>query len=83
MALMAPVLTSNHGQMHEIINDRIDGFLCKNDPRNILDILVFIKNNPELARQVGRKGWERIQSEFNWQHNVDVTLKCFQRALLN
>ncbi len=70
MACMAPSVTSNLGQMREIIRDGEDGTLCENDPRGIFRKLVFLKDNPDKAKSIGRKGWERIQSDFNWKNNV-------------
>ena len=81
MACMAPSLSSNHGQMKDIISDGVDGLLCENTPEDILEKILFIKKNPEQAKNIARNGWERIQSELNWQHNVDETLKCFERAI--
>ena len=83
MACMAPSLSSNHGQMKDIITNGVDGLLCENTPEDILKKILFIKNNPEQANSIGRNGWERVQSEFNWQHNVDETLKCFEKSLHN
>lgn len=81
MAFMKPVVTSNHGQMHEIIRDGEDGILCENDPQDILRKLLFLRDNPERAIDIGRHAWERIQTEFNWQRNVAETLQVFEQAL--
>ena len=81
MACMAPSLSSNHDQMEDIISNGVDGLLCENTPEDILEKILFIKMNPEQAKSIARYGWERIQSELNWQHNVDETLKCFERAI--
>ncbi len=81
MACMTPSVSSNHGQMQEIIHDGIDGLLCENGPHQILEKLNFLKNNPEKASKIGRKGWELIQSKYNWQNNVKLTLNCFEIGL--
>ncbi len=81
MGCMSPVVTSRLGQMLEIINDGDDGVLCENDPNDILDKLLFLRDDPKRAKDIGRKGWERIQSEFSWQHNVEKTLNVFERLL--
>jgi glycosyltransferase involved in cell wall biosynthesis len=81
MACMTPSVTSNIGQMRDIIRDGVDGILCENEPREILKKLQFLKKNQEQAANIGRKGWERIQAEFSWENNVKQTLKCFELAL--
>lgn len=81
MACMRPVVTSNLGQMREIIRDGHDGLLCRNEPRAILDKVIFLRDNPELATAIGRRGWERIQTDFNWLNNARETLSLFDRAL--
>jgi len=79
MACMAPSLTSNLGQMSEIIQDGEDGVLCENDPQDIFNKLVYLKENQELAESIGRTGWERIQSDFNWKCNAQKTLHIFEQ----
>lgn len=81
MACMRPVVTSNHGQMKEIIRDGVDGILCENSPKDILSKLVFLRDNPEQASSIGWQAWKRIQSDFNWRRNVTETLQVFKRAL--
>ena len=81
MALMVPVLTSSHGQMKDIITDGVDGLLTDNDPEMILEKLIYLKNNPEQARMIGRNAWLKINSEFNWRHNAEKTLAVFERVL--
>jgi glycosyltransferase involved in cell wall biosynthesis len=77
---MRPVVASNHGQMREIIDDGENGLLCVNDPRDILDKLLYLRDHPEEAASIGRAGWECIQSEFNWQRNVTQTLQIFEQV---
>ncbi len=83
MAFMAPVVTSNHSQMRDLIKDGEDGLLVENDPESILQKLLFVKNNPEHAQRIGRQAWSKIRTEFNWQHNVSETLAVFMRVLKN
>lgn len=81
MACMRPVVTSNHGQMRDIIHHKQDGLLCSNDAVDILQQLRFLKQNPAQADAIGRKGWERIQTEFSWKNNVQRTLNIFEELL--
>ncbi len=80
MAFMVPVLTSNHSQMRDVIKDGEDGYLTENDPVSILDKIISIRNNPAEAEKVARQAWMKIQTEYNWPHNVSETLGVFERA---
>ena len=80
MACARPSVSSNHGQMAEIINDGIDGLLCENNPRDILDKLKSLQADRALAQQIGNNARDRIQTEFSWQKdNVQKTLNLFQQ----
>lgn len=81
MACMTPAVTSNIGQMRDILRDGVDAFLCKNEPQDILEKILFVRNNKEKAELVARNGWNRIQSEFNWKSNVEKTLQVFEEFL--
>lgn len=81
MACMRPVVTSNHGQMSEIINDGRDGLLTGNTPAEILSKLCYLRDNPDHAENIGRAAWQRVQSELNWQHNTRQTIKVFENAI--
>lgn len=81
MACMAPSISSNHGQMRDLIEDGVNGLLCENNPKHILEKIKFLRGNPEQAKIIGQNGWEAIQSKFSWQNNVNKTLEIFQRNL--
>ena len=82
MACSRPSVTSNHGQMREIIRDGIDGILCKNEPHDILKKLKFLQQNPDQASNIGHNAWVRIHEELSWRNNVvSNTLLLFQQLL--
>ena len=81
LACMRPVVTSNHGQMKEVINDGVNGLLCTNDAKDILEKIVSLKDDPALAATLGRNGWECIRQEFSWRCNVEKTLALFEKIL--
>lgn len=81
MACMQPVVTSDHGQMQEILQDGNDALLCSDDPSDILSKLLSLRDNPDMAAAIGHQAWERVQSDYNWPRNVAATLNMFQRAL--
>ncbi|MEX2475914.1 glycosyltransferase family 4 protein [Marinobacter sp.] len=81
MACMVPVVTSNRAQMAELIEHRHNGLLCSDDPRDILDQLVFLRDNRDAAAEIARNGWRNIQRGLSWQNNVNETLRVFGAAV--
>ena len=81
MAGMTPVVTSNHSQMSEILKNKHDAVLTENTPEAILENIIFVKDNPDKAKVIGRNGWQKIQDELNWQNNANVTIDIFKRYL--
>ncbi len=81
MACMRASVTSDLGQMEDILQDGSDAILCKNEPRDILNKLIALRDDPQRTLEIGRQGWARIQSDFNWPRNVDESVKVFQRAI--
>ena len=75
MACMTAVVTSNIGQMKDILNHKADSVLCETDPENILGHLLYLRDNPEKREAIAREGWLRVQTELNWGRNVTETLQ--------
>ena len=74
-------LSSNIGQMKDLIHPDIDGYLCPNNPHKILKKLIGIKNNKKERENIGYEGWKRIQTDLNWAKNVKKTLNIFQSLI--
>jgi len=81
MACMVPVVTSNRGQMSELIRHRENGLLCSDSAEDVLAQLKTIRDNPEFAQELGNAGWQMIQNGRSWPDNVTETLKVFSRLL--
>ncbi|WP_297793872.1 glycosyltransferase family 4 protein [uncultured Marinobacter sp.] len=80
MACMVPVVTSNRAQMAELIEHRRNGLLCSDAPEDILAQLLWLRDHPDAASDIGKNGWRDIQTRFSWPHNVDKTLQVFEQA---
>lgn len=77
MACGTAVVTSNRGQMAELIEHRKNGLLCSDDPKDILAKLVSLKNDYRLTAHVGRAGRLLIQQGRSWPENVRRTIDVF------
>lgn len=81
MACMTPVVTSRRAQMAELIVHGENGLLCSDEPDDILEQLVRLKDNPDFSRQLGYAGWQMIQNGRAWKDNVIHTLGLFSDIL--
>ncbi len=80
MACMTAVVTSNIGQMKDILNHKTDAVLSETDPEEILAHLIYLRDNPEEREAIAREGWLRVQTELNWGRNVTDTLRIFSQV---
>ncbi|MDX1559501.1 MAG: glycosyltransferase family 4 protein [Marinobacter sp.] len=81
MACGTAVVASDRGQMAELIEHGSNGLLCTDSPENILDQLIKLRDDPELARRLGTAGRQMIQQSRSWSDNVSATLNIFTRLL--
>jgi glycosyltransferase involved in cell wall biosynthesis len=66
MAAKKPVVGSNHGGLKEIIINNKTGFLVTpNDEQALFEALLKLINNPDLRKEFGNKGYERVVNEFS------------------
>jgi glycosyltransferase involved in cell wall biosynthesis len=81
MACGTAVVTSNRGQMSELIEHGKNGLLSSDSPEDILAQLVALRDDPTLARQLGIAGRQMILNGRSWQDNVARTLNVFTQQL--
>ena len=82
MALKRTVVTTNHGQMSEILNDGIDAILCSYDASELLRKLLELKSDRDKTGVIGQNAWQRVHDEFNWECITEKTLLIFE-SLVN
>jgi glycosyltransferase involved in cell wall biosynthesis len=81
MACMTPVVTSNRGQMAEVVAHGENGLLVDDSPASILKQLIVLKNDPRLRNYIAYNGWLTISNGQSWNDNVRITLSIFQKYL--
>lgn len=78
MARGKPVIGGAHGGAPEIIQDGVTGYLVPHgDAFHLATSIDTILSNPELARQMGQRGRERVEKEFRF----NVFAKAFKKIL--
>ena len=76
MACSIPAICTDVASMPEVVLHDETGFVvAPNSPRELGDRLQWLKDHPQIAQDMGRKGLNRVQKFFNWDTVVE---KCLQ-----
>lgn len=75
MASGLPIIAVNAGALHELVKDKINGYLYKEgDIQAIAQHIEDIFSNDEINQQMGKKSLEFVQ-----QHDDNKTLESFEK----
>ncbi|MEN9240065.1 MAG: glycosyltransferase family 4 protein, partial [Thermostichales cyanobacterium SZTDM-1c_bins_54] len=66
-----------------VIADQKDGILVNQDPEAIAQGIIRILRDPEWARELGRRGFEKVKSRYGWEQLAEKTLAAYQYAVLS
>jgi glycosyltransferase involved in cell wall biosynthesis len=79
MAAGKPVVTSRIPPLTEIVVDGETGFLVEpENPKAFADAIAWLFAHPEQARDMGRRGHERVYSHFSARRMADETLQLYR-----
>lgn len=71
MAHKLPCIGTSTDAMPEIIQEGQTGFLVPpGDHRTLADRIITLLSDEELMRRMGERGYERVRSNFTWDHVV-------------
>lgn len=80
LAHQRPVIASDVSGIPELIENRQTGLLvAPGDHRALAEALLWVKNNPDEAYDMAKKGRERVVAEFNLSINARAQLSLFER----
>jgi phosphatidyl-myo-inositol dimannoside synthase len=78
MARRKPVIGGAHGGAPEVIQDGVTGYVVQHgDTVQLVTSIDALLSNPELAREMGARGRERVDKEFRFT----VFAKAFKKIL--
>jgi len=83
MACNLPVICSRSGGNPELVIDGVTGFLVdpNNPPEQVTDKILWLKNHPNKAREMGIAGRERLKNEFSVEKMVNSTMDVYRELL--
>ena len=81
MACGIPAICTRVGAMPEVVEDGVTGFVVPpNDPIALREKILWLKENPTVARQMGDAARQRVLEHFTWDHVVDRCLEAYDNA---
>ncbi|MDD2457668.1 MAG: glycosyltransferase [Eubacteriales bacterium] len=78
-----PVLASDVPPLNEHIQEKINGFLVKNDPQAWAEKIIWLYHNRNLLARVSEHSLEEIKCRFDPQMNVLIYEQAFQEIIQN
>jgi glycosyltransferase involved in cell wall biosynthesis len=73
MSCSLPVIGSNVGQIKYIIENYKNGLLVNNSIDDIINKILYLKNNRDIGNKMGERGRQAIISRYNWDNIVNNT----------
>lgn len=81
MACGTPAICSDVASMPEVVEDGKSGFMVSpNDPSAIREKLLWLRDHPSEAVQMGRAARHRVVEKFTWPVVVNKCLEIYARA---
>jgi glycosyltransferase involved in cell wall biosynthesis len=70
MASGLPVIGTNGGQIEHVIDENQNGLLTDNSIEDLIEKILFLKNNPDIASEMGLRGRKAVIEKYNWDNVV-------------
>jgi glycosyltransferase involved in cell wall biosynthesis len=79
MASSLPVVSTNVGGVPEAVKENVNGILVKpGDEYELADAIIYLIQNPNIAREMGRKGREIVENEFRKDEMLKRVIAFYQ-----
>jgi len=77
-----PVIGARAGALPEVIRENTDGYLVDfGDIDALTQKIIFLLDNPELRKKLGREGKKKTLANFTWERVVGDTEKVFESVI--
>jgi len=83
MASGLPVIGTNGGQIKQVIDENRNGLLVNNSIEDLIEKILFLKNNPNIASEMGLRGRKAVIDKYNWENVVSQTESILLEAIRN
>jgi len=82
MAMEKPLVTSNIGWAHEVMQDEVTGYtVSPYEHRKFSDRILYLIDNPEKAAVMGKAGRKRVEKKFSAEVVVKKNIAFYKTVL--
>jgi glycosyltransferase involved in cell wall biosynthesis len=82
MAMEKPVVAYNIRGVRDLVEDGVNGFLVPfGDIEAFADKIIYLMDNPEVAKEMGKRGREKILKEFSLDKVIKDMKKLYKEIL--
>lgn len=81
MSCETPVLAVNEGGYKESVVDGKNGYLLPRNANIFSDKIIYLLNNKDLVKKLGKNGREYVKKNFTWKRHGEELEKCLKRLL--
>jgi glycosyltransferase involved in cell wall biosynthesis len=82
MSCGLPVVSTKIGGIPEIVEDGNTGILVNpKDSDALANAIVYLIENDELARNMGKTGRDKVEQKFSWQQNAKEIVQIYNEVL--
>jgi len=80
MACGLPVIGTGVGQIKDVIEQAGNGLLTDNSIKEIVEKILFLKRNRQVAIDMGRKGRQAVEEIYNWARIAEKSEKFMEET---
>jgi len=81
MALGKPVIVAKRGILPELIEDKVNGLVIEDTPENLAKAIMFMVENPELCKKMGRNARTKALELFNLEKQAAKIENIYKKIL--
>jgi glycosyltransferase involved in cell wall biosynthesis len=68
-----PVIASRLGQICEVVQDGVNGYLTNGSPEELVEKIMTLRSDREKRERMGQAARETVLSKYNWQNVAERT----------
>lgn len=78
MACSKPVVATIFGGSRELVENKKTGFLVNPlQVKELAEKIIYLLTNPDIAREMGESGYQKVKNEFNQEKWIQEILNCY------
>ncbi|MCX5886871.1 MAG: glycosyltransferase family 4 protein [Proteobacteria bacterium] len=81
MAAARPIIASDLGQISQVIKDGMNGILTGNKVDEIVDRILWFKENRQKGEEMGREARREVIQYYNWGRVAEETEEVLEKVL--